>query len=235
MIIARRTALIAVLTFLVSGSLTPARAQLRGASFIIKISAEPSIGGTAIGAATGSINGSPLTIPEAAWTDTHSDRSPLFEGGIAIPVAHILDVVALVNVGHADADAKEVGDLGGTPVTAQLTKYSFWGLEGGVHLRRSSGAGPYATVTAGFRSIDEIDANLNALALNRSVAVYDSSAVPTFCLGGGILFGDRGFALGVEVAVRYAGAPGQSRTQTVIPASGAGVRWSLPVGIVFKF
>ena len=59
--------------------------------------------------------------------------------------------------------------------------------------------------------------------------------MPTFCVGGGILFGDRGFALGVEVAVRYAGAPGQARTQSVIPAEGAGVRWSLPIGLVLKF
>jgi len=235
MINVRPTVFWLALALLVSGSLTPAHAQLRGLSFIIKISAEPSVGGTAIGAASGSVSGSPITIPAAKWTDTHADRSPVFEGGIAIPVAHILDIVALVNGGHADADAKQVGDLGGTPVTAQLTKYNFWGIEGGVHLRRPSGAGPYASFTGGFRSIDEIDANLNALTLNRTVAVYDSSVVPTFCVGGGFLFGDRGFGLGVEVGIRYAGAPGQPRTQTVIPAEGAGVRWSLPIGLVLKF
>jgi hypothetical protein len=51
---------------------TPAEAQVRGVSFIIKISAEPSIGGTAIGAASGSVNGSPVSIPETSWTKTHS-------------------------------------------------------------------------------------------------------------------------------------------------------------------
>jgi len=234
MINVRRTALLVPLAILVTGMLTPAYAQLR-LGFILKIVAEPSIGGTAIGAATGTVNGSPITIPEAGWTDTHSDRSPTFEAGIAIPAIKILDIVALVNIGHADADAKQVGDLAGTPVTAQLTKYNFWGLEGGIHLRRPKGAGPYATVTGGFRSIDEIDLNLNALALNRTVAVYDSSLVPTFALGGGFLFGDRGLGLGVEVAVRYSGAPAQPRTQVVVPASGAGVRWSLPIGVIFKF
>jgi hypothetical protein len=59
--------------------------------------------------------------------------------------------------------------------------------------------------------------------------------VPAIAFGGGMLWGDRGFAIGLEVAVRYAGAPSKPSNPTLTPASGAGARWSLPVGIVFKF
>jgi uncharacterized membrane protein HdeD (DUF308 family) len=228
-----------------AGSPTPAEAQMRGVSFIVNISAEPSIGGTAIGAATGTINGSTISVPEASWTVTHSQRSPLFEGGVAVPVTSHVDIVAFVDYGHAGAKGEQVAQLAGAPVTLVLDDYNYWGVEGGAHLRRASGVGPYARVTAGFRRVSRIQANVTTVTLTSSVPVYDASVVPVFAFGAGMLFGDQQFAFGVEAAVRYAGAPAaasSANNPTVPPggtslsrASGAGARWSLPIGVVFRF
>jgi len=232
---ARTTSLLAVLAIGLSGWLTPAEARQLRPSIIVKLSIEPSIGGTAIGAATGTVNGAPISIPEASWTDTHSQKSPLLEAGVAFPTGRTLDILALLNYGHAGANSDQVGTIGGNPLTLSLDDYTFWGIEGGIRLRKESGAGPYATVTAGFRRVSEIQARLSAITISRTDTVYDASAVPAIAFGGGMLWGDRGFAMGLEVAVRYAGAPSVPSNQTLTPASGAGARWSLPIGIVFKF
>lgn len=232
----------ALLVLGVFASSRPAYAQGRGFSFIIKISVEPSTGGTSIPATTGTINGSPFSLPEAKWTKTHSEKSPLFEGGISAVVGHYVDVVALLNYGNAGATSNPVGQIGNTPLTATLDDYNFWGMEGGVHFRHPSGIGPYATVTVGFRRISEIDAGLAGVGVTRGATVYNASVVPTIAFGGGILWGDRRFAIGIEVAARYAGAPSMPASQPNLPAgdtlqfaSGAGARWSLPVGLVLRF
>lgn len=243
---ARRVVMLALLAIGWSGALTPAHAQAGGLSVIIKIAAEPSIGGTALGAATGTINGTSFTLPEASWSDTHSEHSPLFEGGVAVNAANNVDIVAFVDYGKAGANAKQLGQLAGLPVTLTLDDYKYWGLEGGAHLRRDSGVGPYVSLLAGFRHISQIQALVTTVTLTRSVPVYQASVVPVFAFGGGWLFGDKGFAVGVEAAVRYAGGPSQGTgtnmlpttapgSDVLTPASGAGARWSLPVGVVLKF
>ncbi len=229
----------------VSGVVTPAQAQTGALSVILNVAVEPSIGGTAIGAASGAINGTPFNVDDASWSKTHSQHSPLFVGGVGINAATNVDIVAFVEYGHAGANTSQIGQLGGVPVTVLLDDYKYWGLEGGAHLRREAGIGPYATLTAGFRRISQIQALVTTVTLTQSVPVYDASVVPTFAFGGGWLFGGKGFAIGAEVAVRYAGAPSKgtgtmglpttSTTGGVAPASGAGARWSLPVGVILKF
>ena len=142
----RTTSWLALMALVLFVSSTTAEAQVRAVSFIIKISAEPSIGGTAIGAATGSLNGSSASIPETSWTKTHSDRSPLFEGGVGIAAGKKIEVLALVNYGHAGANGSQVGQVGGLPVTATLDDYKYWGIEGGARMRRPSGFGPYRSL-----------------------------------------------------------------------------------------
>ena len=75
-----------------------------------------------------------------------------------------------------------------------------------------------------------------------SAPIYQASSVPTFTFGGGMLWGDLSFAMGFEVAISYAGSPSKLPNQptlpgggTLTPASGAGSRWSLPIGIVLRF
>jgi hypothetical protein len=220
----------------------PAFAQVHGLSFIIKVAAEPSIGGTSIGAASGTINGSPVSLPQASWTKTHSERSPLFEGGVSVRAAQSADIVAFVDYGHAGATGSLVGQVGNVQLNATLDDYTYWGMEGGVRFGHPSGIGPYATVTAGFRRVSEIQASLTAVALTHASRIYDASVVPVFAIGGGILWGDRSFGIGIEIAVRYAGAPSSPSPLPTTPggdtvqfASGAGARWSLPVGLVLRF
>jgi hypothetical protein len=218
------------------GSPSIATAQVADrVGILVKVSIDPSVGGTAIGAASGAIDGVPVSIDEASWADTHSDRSPLFEAGVGVHAGGVVEVLGLFNYGRAGADADTIGQAGGAPLMASLDDYEFWGLEGGVRLRPMSGVGPYATITGGFRRVSEIQARLVVGSTVRSVTGYEASTVPSFAFGGGMLWGDEGFALGVEVALRYAASPAVPEGLTVAPASDAGARWSLPVGLVLRF
>ncbi len=103
----RTTLTLAVLTVGISGSLQPADAQVTDpVSLLVKISIDPSVGGTAIGAASGTIDGVPASIEEASWTDTHSEKSPLFEAGVAFRAGDLTEILGLFNYGRAGANAK---------------------------------------------------------------------------------------------------------------------------------
>lgn len=230
------TVVSAGLILVLSGALQPAEAQLTDTiSILLKISADPSVGGTAIGAASATIGGIPASIDEASWADTHSRRSPLFEGGVGIRAGQFAEILGLFSYGRAGADSDAIGELGGVPLTASFDDYEFWGLEGGVRLRGSSGMGPYATLTGGFRRVSEIGALLRAGDMVAAVTGYEASVVPSVAFGGGMLWGTEDFAMGFEVALRYAGAPSVPTDRALEPASGAGARWSLPLGLVFRF
>ncbi len=231
-----RTVALAVLGLGISGSCQPADAQVSdGVSVLLKISIDPSVGGTAIGAASGTIDGVPASTEEASWTDTHSETSPLFEAGVAFRAGDAAEILALFNYGRAGADAVTIGEIGGNPLTASFDPYEFWGLEGGVRLRPASGVGPYATLTAGFRRVSEIQARLMTGSTIRAVTGYEASTVPSFAVGGGMLWGSGDFAMGFEVALRYAGAPSMPSGRPLEPTSDPGARWSLPVGVVLRF
>jgi hypothetical protein len=231
----RRTLTLAVLALGVSGSLQPAAAQVDPFTFLVKMSVDPSVGGTAIGAASGTIEGVPASIQKASWTDTHSEKSPLLEAGGAFRAGDFAEILGLFNYGRAGADADAIGEVGGVPLVAIFDDYEFWGLEGGVRVRPASGVGPYATFTGGFRRVNEIQARLRVDSTVRTVTGYEASTVPSFAIGGGMLWGGDDFAIGFEVALRYAGSPKVPAGRALEPASGAGARWSLPVGLVFRF
>ena len=115
-----RTLALAVLALGISGSLQPADAQVSDSvSVLLKISIDPSVGGTAIGAASGTIDGVPASIEEASWTDTHSEQSPLFEAGVAFRAGDVAEILALFNYGRAGADTATIGEIGGNPLTRE--------------------------------------------------------------------------------------------------------------------
>jgi len=224
------------LVSVLSGGLQPAEAQVSDkVSLMLKLSIDPSVGGTAIGAASGAVNGVPVSIQETSWTDTHSKESPLFEAGVGIRAGRLVEVLGLFNYGRAGATGNAIGEIGGVPLQASFDNYQFWGMEGGVRLRGASGVGPYAAFTGGFRHVSDMQVRLVANTSVTQVTAYQASTVPSVSLGGGMLWGDAGFAMGFEVGLRYAGSPAGPAGQSVESAPGAGARWSLPVGIVLRF
>jgi hypothetical protein len=232
----RRPLALAVLAVGLAGNLQPVGAQVSDpVSFLVKMSVDPSVGGTAIGAASGTIDGMPASIDEASWTDTHSERAPLFEAGVAFRAGQFAEILGLFNYGRAGADADAIGEVGGVPLIASVDDYEFWGIEGGVRFRPASGVGPYAVFTVGFRRVSEIQARLRVDSTIRAVTGYEASTAPSFAVGGGMLWGGDDFALGFEVALRYAGSPAVPGGRALEPAPSAGARWSLPVGLVFRF
>ena len=233
---ARTTLTLAMLLLGVSGCLQPADAQTSdNVGILVKISVDPSVGGTAIGAASGTIDGAPASIEEASWTDTHSESAPLFEAGVGLRAGSVTEILGLFSYGRVGANADAVGEVGGVPLRASIDDYEFWGLEGGVRLRPVTGVGPYTTITGGFRRVSEIQARLQTDSTIRAVTGYEASTVPSFAVGGGMLWGNAGFAMGFELALRYAGAPTVPAGRALEPDSDAGARWSLPIGLVVRF
>ena len=141
----------------------------------------------------------------------------------------------LFSYGRVGAAADAIGEVGGVPLRASFDDYEFWGPEGGVRLRPGSGVGPYAT---NHRRISPRQRDPGAAA-NRfndsAVTGHEASTVPSVAVGGGMLSGSAGFAMGVEVALRYAGAPTAPAGRALEPDSDAGARWSLPIGLVVRF
>ena len=83
-------------------------------------------------------------IPETSWTKTHSQRSPLFEGGVGIAAGKKIDLLALVNYGHAGQTAARSG----RSVACQSRRPSMTTGTGASKAERGSdvnpGFGPYA-------------------------------------------------------------------------------------------
>lgn len=200
----------------------------------MKFAIDPSIGGTTHAGGTGVINGSPVTIDPASWTDTHSSNAPLFVGGVDFPLAGIVRSLVNVEYGRASADAVDMGTIGSSRLVGEFDAYEFFGIEGGVRIGQATGG--YGIFTAGFRHVDSITLTATtsgATAIGR-YDFYDTSNVPSFGFGGGFMFG----AFGVEVMAKYAGALDPSnRGASLLPGTlaSAGERWSLPISLLVRF
>ena len=232
--IAIRACLLASLAAL--ACVTSAWAQSdHGASLTVKIALDPSIGGTVLSSGNTIIAGNPAAITETKWSDSHSKNSPLFAADIGFGVAPAVEVLGGFEYGHASASLVNVGSVPGGALSASFDAYQFWGIEGGVRVgpRRSGG---YVLVTGGFRRISDLTATFAAPGVATNKAVYDGSAVPSFGFGGGFLVGSAGFAVGVEVDVKYAGSlKPAAASPELATVNNAGSRWSLPIAIVLKF
>jgi hypothetical protein len=221
-------------------SSAPAAAQSAGdTSFTIKIAVDLSIGGLMHPSATGVLGGAPAVINESKWTDTHSERAPLFVAGLGVSVAPAAEVLANFEYGRVGSDSRELGTVGDVPLVGAFDKYQFWGLETGVRAGRLQGTGAFGIATVGFRRVNQIDGTFAADGQFAFTSFYASSTVPTFGFGGGMMFGDYDFAIGVEVMVKYAG--GLKAGTVNLEGTGLeglnsrGERWSLPVSVAFRF
>ena len=234
--IATRVCLLGVLVMLVS--VHPALAQAdRRASLTVKIALDPSISGTVLSTGAAVIAGNPATITETKWTDSHSKNSPLFVADVGYSVAPAIEVLGGFEFGHAGADLVTVGTVPSGTLSASFDAYQFWGLEGGVRFGLHQGHGAYGVVTGGFRRVSDLSAIFSAPGLTTTRAVYDGSAVGAFGFGGGFIFSSgAGFGVGLEVGVKYAGAPKPAAASPELSAvNNTGSRWSLPIGIVLRF
>jgi hypothetical protein len=207
-------------------------------SVTIKLAVDPSIGGVMHLGASGDVNGDQLTVQEQSWSDTHSQKSPLFVGGVGFGLAETAEIVANFEYGRVGSDTVEIGTLDGQPLYAAFDRYQFWGVEGGFRLGRDAGA--YALLTGGFRRVSAINAILSTGSNQyRSTEFYAASVVPSFGAGGGVLFGDSSLAVGLEVLFKYAGKPKSvplGLDDTSLDAINTrGERWSLPISLVFRF
>jgi len=195
-----------------------------------KVAFDPSISGTMHGAAAGIANGTSVAIAEQSWTDTHSTNSPLFIGGVEVPVGQKASAVGYVEYGRAGADTTTIGTANGSDLRAEFDPYKYWGLEGGV--RAGGRTGPYGVATIGFRHVSDIAVTTNLQALVKA-PFYQASNVLTYGFGGGFMFG----AVGLEVAVKYAGAltANENAPRVFQDAASDGARWSLPISLVLRF
>jgi hypothetical protein len=215
------------------GAVAPASAQ-SGITATIKIAIDPSIGGTMHGAAADTVNGVRLDVPSQTWTDTHSESSPLFVGGVDIPVGGLVRILGNFEYGRAGADMTSLGTANGQDLQVEFDPYKFWGLESGVRVGGASRSGAYAIATVGFRYVSELDLTVVTPGLLSSGGFYGASTVPTYGFGGGYMFG----SIGIEAMVKYSGAldvADDAGAPFVTSLANAGERWSLPISLVLRF
>jgi hypothetical protein len=224
-----------VLALLALSTVTAAPASAQ--HLVLKIAIDPSIGGTMHAAGTGTLRGTIVDVSEETWTETHSERSPLFEAGVDVPVgAPALQAVVAFEYGRAGATATSPGTLNGNSLKVSFDPYNFWGIEGGVRVGSEESVGVYGTATVGMRRVSAIS-GVFTTAMPVTIVmseIYDASVVPTFGFGGGVMFG----VIGVEAIVKHAGGlSAASTTDGTLPAqiATAGARWSLPISLVLRF
>jgi hypothetical protein len=224
----RHSLFVAALAAILCAAAQPVRAQ--AVSITAKVAFDPSIGGTMHEGGTGVFNGSNLVVSPQSWTDTHSSQSPLFVGGIDIPVAHNTAAVVQLEYGRAGADTITMGTVNGSDLRAEFEPYKYWGLQGGV--RGGGRTGPYGEGTIGFRHVSDLAVTTNVPGLINA-PFYKASDVMTFGFAGGYMFGIIGF----EVAVKHAGAlaADESAIRLIQDLATDGARWSLPISLVLHF
>lgn len=207
--------------------------QIAGAQPIglfAKIAFDPSIGGTMHSSGSGIANGTSMSLSEQSWTDTHTQASPLFVGGIHFSVAPSASALVGFEYGRAGADTTTIGTANGQDVRAEFDPYQYWGLQGG--LRAGGRTGVYGTAMIGFRHVNEIQVTTNVSGLAKA-DFYKASTVTSFGFGGGYMFG----FIGVEVMAQYAGGLTASKSAPALFQTVAddGARWSLPISLVVGF
>jgi len=231
-----------VMAFVVCLPVRAAAQTGRAVSFSVKIGVDPSVSGIMHAGGTGSLGGGEgvaTVINESKWTDTHSKKAPLFVVGAGFAVAPAAEILASFEYGNVGSDTYEAGTVGGAPLVGSFEKYQFWGLETGVRAGQVRGTGPFGIATVGFRRVSEISGTFAANGQFAFPSFYASSTVPTFGFGGGMMFGDFSFAIGIEVMVKYAG--GLKAGSLDLAGTGLqeinskGERWSLPVSVVLRF
>jgi hypothetical protein len=227
-VVRRLTIGVAVLAAVLFAEPRTAGAQPIG--LFAKIAFDPSIGGTMHSSGSGIVNGASLSLSEQSWTDTHTQQSPLFVGGIHFTVAPGASALVGFEYGRAGADTTTLGTAGGQDIRAEFDSYQYWGLQGG--LRAGGRTGPYGTAMFGFRHVNEIQVTTNVAGLAKA-DFYKASNVPSFGFGGGYMFG----FIGVEVMAQYAGGLTASRSAPALFQTVAddGARWSLPISLVVGF
>lgn len=237
---AKSTVVNVSIALLVGVLATPSNARGQGGlSLTLKIAADPSIGGVMQVGAAGTYGGSAVVMRESTWSDTHSNKAPLFVAGLGFGLAPSAEVLANFEYGRVGAVALDIGTVSGQPLRGTFDNYQFWGLETGVRIGRRRGTSPYGIATVGFRHVNEIDGAVTANGQFAFSSFYAASTVPTFGFGGGMVFDIQGFGLGVEAMVKYAGAltPGtlDLRGTGLEAINSRGERWSLPISLVFRF
>lgn len=220
----------------------PASVAAQGpVSVTVKFGVEPLAGGVMHEGGTGVALGLAAAVDEKTWDDTH-ERGIRLDGSVGVSVGGGAEIFGAFEYGRADGQNLQVGTVAGLALTADFTRYQYWGVGGGARYLFSGGAAtPYLTGQAGLRRVDAIQTTLrvrDAGVVLPNLAFYGESTVPTFGAGAGLLFGSGRAKIGVEAAFHWAGG---LEDQAFLAGTGlenlndAGSRWSMPVSVVVRF
>ena len=229
---------------MVLGVATTASAQTsaRAISLTVTGGMEPSIGGTMHEGGSGRVLGLATEVDEKSWTDTHKQTGLSGSAGIGIGLNDMVEMVANVEVGRAEAQRLQVGTVATLPLFGEFDDYKYWGVNGGARVFLGSGsATPYVTGTVGFRRISELGGTFSVPAASVTVPqpFFEESTVATFGGDFGVLFGPSRVRFGVQAGVRWTGGPkgdAASFAGTGLEnLNDKGARLSVPVGVVVRF
>jgi hypothetical protein len=201
------------------------------------------LGGAVNTSGIGVVNGARAEIDTNTWAERY-DAALIFRFGGAYNLTSTSQLFGAITWEQSEADATEVGLIGGRELVAKFSDYQGWAIDGGYrYFFTTEYAGkPFVSFSIGFQRLQDITIDLSSPIANfTNVPFYDDSWVAGWRAGVGFLR-DINERLGWQVTLdlKYSGVlSDQSGIGTVgfERINNVGNRWTLPImaGAYVKF
>jgi hypothetical protein len=241
----RRTVFSLILLVLAAPAAAQSDGPLQqGRGFVFgSLGMQSDLGGAVNESGVGVVNGLRAEIDTNTWGERY-DASLNFRIGGAYNLTTYAQLFAEVTWEQSEADATEIGLIGGQPLIGKFSDYQGWGIDVGYRRLFNSplSAKPFASFAFGFQRHQDITLDLSSTVYNRAeIPFYDDSWVFGWRLGTGFLWdiNDRlGWLLTLDL--KYSGMlSDQSGIGTVgfERINKGGNRWTVPImaGAYVKF
>jgi hypothetical protein len=201
-------------------------------------------GGSVNSSGVGVVNGLRAEINTNTWGERY-DMALIFMVGGAYNLNEQSQIFGAINWEQSEADATEIGLIGGEPLDGDFGDYQGWGIDVGYRyfFPLDTGPLPFVSGSLGFQRLQEIDLTLTSITgvIATEVPFYEDSWVSSWRIGTGFLW-DINPRVGVQVTLdlKYSGVLSDAAgigTVGFERINDTGNRWTLPVsgGVYVKF
>jgi hypothetical protein len=201
------------------------------------------LGGAVNSSGIGVVNGLRAEIDTNTWAERY-DTALIFRIGGAYNITTRSQVFASLTWDQSEADATEIGLIGGQALEGKFSDYQGWGIDFGYRYFFVTGykAKPFVGGSLGFQRLQDITLSLSSPVYNADeIPFYDDSWVSGWRASTGLLM-DINERLGwqVTIDIKYSGVlSDQSGIGTVgfERINDVGNRWTVPImgGVYVKF
>jgi hypothetical protein len=201
------------------------------------------LGGAVNSSGIGVVSGLRAEIDANTWAERY-DTALIFRIGAAYNITTRSQVLAAITWDQAEADATEIGLIGGQPLQGKFGDYQGWGIDFGYRyfFPAAYKAKPFVGGSIGFQHLQDITLSLSSPVYNATdIPFYDDSWVSGWRASTGVLV-DINERLGwqLTIDIKYSGVlSDQSGIGTVgfERINDVGNRWTVPImgGVFVKF